>query len=452
MDFKEIYTKNKYLIKHLVAILIFTIALIPMYFVYDNYNNYDQKITPQILELDGKIDQKKSEIIANENAIKYKSDELERMLLEKGQADVIADKYPSDDRPTVLFNTKQLLMNLTQNLDVITLGANEKAIIQGEIEQIPFILECRSTYEAIINVITSISQNKFIYVKDIEILMDSDMLRCKIEIIALAKKTNIEVPVTEQTPVETPETIILMRTNPFGETQSSNPIIISGGDEPIGPVDDDYAVPSDDGVPVQNTTLTKPVVKLQPIDSETRVVQDFNEKKNVINDNLTNSTHSIGLSAELGTKVRAVKSGKVIFVGKLGTNGMSVMILHNGGATSYYGNLGSISVIKGQAVSEKQIIGYVGGSGDLGVSHLKFGYAVDNKFVDPKQYLGLAEEVRPVQMQITETKTQANIEQIPISVLPEIEMQQVVTPQITMTTIPTNESNSSLIQDSGINN
>jgi septal ring factor EnvC (AmiA/AmiB activator) len=83
----------------------------------------------------------------------------------------------------------------------------------------------------------------------------------------------------------------------------------------------------------------------------------------VINPNNTEVTwHGIGISAPLGTPVRAVAAGEVVWAESNGTYGLMVVLQHGGGAYSSYSSLQQITVRKGARVAKGETIGTVGQS------------------------------------------------------------------------------------------
>lgn len=82
--------------------------------------------------------------------------------------------------------------------------------------------------------------------------------------------------------------------------------------------------------------------------------------------------NGIGIAAPVGTPVKAVESGKVVWATRLGTYGLAVLIQHGNGYYSFYGQLQSTSVSQGQDVRKGQTIGTVGGENSDEGPHLYF--------------------------------------------------------------------------------
>ncbi len=98
--------------------------------------------------------------------------------------------------------------------------------------------------------------------------------------------------------------------------------------------------------------------------------------------------NGIGIAAPAGTPVKAVSSGRVALVQRLGTYGLTVVLEHGNGYFSLYMQLGSATVAAGESVQRGQAIGTVGeGNSDLG-SHLYFEIRGENQIaLDPADWL-----------------------------------------------------------------
>lgn len=105
----------------------------------------------------------------------------------------------------------------------------------------------------------------------------------------------------------------------------------------------------------------------------------------------TNNTavrwNGIGISAELGTAVKAVAAGKVTTAESMGTYGTCVIVDHSGGDYSIYCSLSRVNVRVGQAVVKGATLGAVGiADPDLG-PHLHFEMRPKGRAVDPLEWL-----------------------------------------------------------------
>lgn len=92
--------------------------------------------------------------------------------------------------------------------------------------------------------------------------------------------------------------------------------------------------------------------------------------------------------APLGTPVLAAGAGKVVFHGPRGPQGNTVVIAHAGGMETSYQHLGRFArgLVDGQPVRLRQVVGYIGQSGQAGKPHLHLGVRVGSKLVDPSRH------------------------------------------------------------------
>jgi murein DD-endopeptidase MepM/ murein hydrolase activator NlpD len=91
----------------------------------------------------------------------------------------------------------------------------------------------------------------------------------------------------------------------------------------------------------------------------------------------------IDLAAPLGTTVRAIASGRVIFAGRL-SGGAVVVEIDHGSAVSLYGHLeGNLLVGEGESVSAGEPIGAIGLTGTTTGPHLHLGILVSGEPIDP---------------------------------------------------------------------
>ena len=93
----------------------------------------------------------------------------------------------------------------------------------------------------------------------------------------------------------------------------------------------------------------------------------------------------VDYAAPLGTPVWATAGGRVSFVGPRGGAGNAVIVDHAGGMSSTYMHLSRFArgLAVGQAVRQKQVIGYVGMTGLATGPHLHFSVRVNGAFIDP---------------------------------------------------------------------
>ncbi|MGE4290745.1 MAG: M23 family metallopeptidase [Desulfovibrio sp.] len=88
-----------------------------------------------------------------------------------------------------------------------------------------------------------------------------------------------------------------------------------------------------------------------------------------------------------GTPIHSPANGTVIFTGRDGGYGLSLLIQHHGNITTRYGHLKSIAVKLGQKVHRDDIIAFVGNSGRSTGPHLHYEVLVAGKPQNPKKFI-----------------------------------------------------------------
>jgi murein DD-endopeptidase MepM/ murein hydrolase activator NlpD len=95
----------------------------------------------------------------------------------------------------------------------------------------------------------------------------------------------------------------------------------------------------------------------------------------------------IDLAAPAGTPVWATASGKVVFAGRDGSYGRTVVIDHGAGFMTRYAHLKKIETKKGKRVERGNVIGRVGKSGNASGAHLHYEVLRNGVPVNPRGYL-----------------------------------------------------------------
>ncbi|MDQ4070007.1 MAG: peptidoglycan DD-metalloendopeptidase family protein [Actinomycetota bacterium] len=95
----------------------------------------------------------------------------------------------------------------------------------------------------------------------------------------------------------------------------------------------------------------------------------------------------IDIANGVGTPIRAAKAGTVILAGWNGGYGNCVVIDHGGGFSTLYGHMSRVRVSEGERVSQGQLIGDMGSTGNSTGSHLHFETRVNGSPQDPQRYL-----------------------------------------------------------------
>lgn len=100
-------------------------------------------------------------------------------------------------------------------------------------------------------------------------------------------------------------------------------------------------------------------------------------------DNMERFHSGIDIAAPVGSAVKAVREGTVKRTGDSPVLGKYVLIEHESGSFTLYGQLARATVGEGQAVQAGQVIGEVGATGDIPGGGLHFEIRENNKLVDP---------------------------------------------------------------------
>jgi len=88
-----------------------------------------------------------------------------------------------------------------------------------------------------------------------------------------------------------------------------------------------------------------------------------------------------------GTPVLAAADGRVVLVKRVPTFGKVIVIDHGFGYETVYGHLQSFEVVTGERVKRGQVIGGVGNTGRSTAPHLHYEVHVNNKAVDPLDFV-----------------------------------------------------------------
>ena len=92
------------------------------------------------------------------------------------------------------------------------------------------------------------------------------------------------------------------------------------------------------------------------------------------------------IPAGYGAEILAAASGTVITAGWVSGYGNYTVIDHGGGMMTAYGHQSSFAVSVGQTVTQGQVIGYVGSTGNSTGPHLHFEVYINGATVDPKSF------------------------------------------------------------------
>lgn len=101
----------------------------------------------------------------------------------------------------------------------------------------------------------------------------------------------------------------------------------------------------------------------------------------------SNYHYGIDLAAPTGTPFYASRAGTVSYAGSASGYGLVIYIDHGDGTQTRYGHCSKLLVKKGQKVSQGQLIGLVGATGDATGPHLHFEIRVNGAAVNPEKYV-----------------------------------------------------------------
>jgi murein DD-endopeptidase MepM/ murein hydrolase activator NlpD len=93
------------------------------------------------------------------------------------------------------------------------------------------------------------------------------------------------------------------------------------------------------------------------------------------------------LGVPTGTPIRAADGGRVAIAGWVGGYGNYTCIQHSASLSSCYGHQSSIQVSVGQSVTQGQVIGLSGSTGNSTGPHLHFEVRINGSVVNPMNYL-----------------------------------------------------------------
>jgi len=99
------------------------------------------------------------------------------------------------------------------------------------------------------------------------------------------------------------------------------------------------------------------------------------------------SHEGIDICAPKGTPVLATADGIVKFANRHAGYGLTLVIDHGHGVTTWYAHVGSIKVVSGESVKKNQIVATVGTSGRVTAPHVHYEVRDNLKPVDPAQYI-----------------------------------------------------------------
>ena len=95
----------------------------------------------------------------------------------------------------------------------------------------------------------------------------------------------------------------------------------------------------------------------------------------------------LDISALFGTQVHSPADGKIIYAQRKAAYGNLIIIDHGNGLTTRLGHLSRFNVKVGQRVHKNDVVGYVGTSGRSTAPHLHYEVRLNDRPVNPRNYL-----------------------------------------------------------------
>ena len=122
-----------------------------------------------------------------------------------------------------------------------------------------------------------------------------------------------------------------------------------------------------------------------PVASYSYISSRFGERIHPITGELKNH-NGMDIAANMGTTVYAADGGRIVLAEWYGGYGNCIMIEHGNGYKTLYGHLSVIGVKNGQTVSQGDVIGQVGSTGNSTGPHLHFEVYLNGGRIDPEQF------------------------------------------------------------------
>jgi murein DD-endopeptidase MepM/ murein hydrolase activator NlpD len=97
--------------------------------------------------------------------------------------------------------------------------------------------------------------------------------------------------------------------------------------------------------------------------------------------------NGLDIAAAVGTPIVAPLDGTVKHIFEDSTGGKQLVLTHANGFQTGYAHLNAYAVAVGQTVKQGDLIGYVGRTGAVTGPHLHFSVKVNNKHVNPENYV-----------------------------------------------------------------
>jgi murein DD-endopeptidase MepM/ murein hydrolase activator NlpD len=126
---------------------------------------------------------------------------------------------------------------------------------------------------------------------------------------------------------------------------------------------------------------------------DAKLTSRYGSRKDPFNHYYHNFHGGIDMAAKVGTPIIASSDGEVVFTGRNGGFGNTVVIQHKNGFKTTYAHCSRILVESGDSVRMGRIIGLVGRTGNATGAHLHFEVMKNGRLMNPESALGMIEKI-----------------------------------------------------------
>lgn len=362
----------------------------------DDVNVEISELNDKIEELNGQIDEANQEIKKKEKEIAQKEAEIEEAN-EKFKARLSAMYMASGDLTimSVLLGAEsfsdfltqsQVLQNISDNdnqlMDELAAYKAELEGLKTELED--FKKELETTKEDVESTKQEVEDKRqeIVSLQNQEQIKENEMSDLRAESVKIVEQNEAaqsanadEIAEIEAAIAEAESNIAYLIQQAEEERQQQENNSNNGGGEEGGGGDDTPDVPSSSGW-------------THPCPGYSYVSSYFGPREQPLPGASTNHG-AVDFAAGSGTSIYASRSGTVVDAiwGWGGGYGNHILISHGDGYYTLYAHCSSLNVSAGQTVSQGQVIGYVGSTGNSTGPHLHFEVRKGSTKVDPFDYL-----------------------------------------------------------------
>jgi murein DD-endopeptidase MepM/ murein hydrolase activator NlpD len=147
--------------------------------------------------------------------------------------------------------------------------------------------------------------------------------------------------------------------------------------------------------PARHPRMQASIPNLWPVDG--RLIGSFGVRQDPFSGESIEIHKGVDISGVIGTPVHVTADGIVRFADMAaGGYGRLVVVDHGGGVQTWYAHMSKLYVHTGQEVRRGELIGAVGMSGRVTAAHLHYEVHVNDRPVNPYQYLANASAIRQI--------------------------------------------------------